>query len=115
MAAPFELTGTVKVLMDTMTFPSGFSKREFVVTSEDEYPQDIKFACVKERISQLDKLQPADRVKVSFRIRGNEYQGRYFVDLQAFKVEKLDADGSAVEYDNLEPSDAVPPDTEMPF
>jgi hypothetical protein len=29
-------------------------------------------------------------VKVAFRIRGNEYKDRYFVDLQAFKIEPLD-------------------------
>jgi hypothetical protein len=29
-------------------------------------------------------------VKVAFRIRGNEYKERYFVDLQAFKIEPLD-------------------------
>ena len=115
MAAPFELVGSVKVIMDMMTFPSGFTKREFVVTIEDDYPQDIKFVCKKEKCALLDALAVGDRVKVSFRLRGNEYKEKYYVDLEAFKVEKMDADGSTVEYDNLEPPGDNPLDDVMPF
>ena len=40
----YELAGTIKVIMDTQTFGSGFTKREFVVTdSSGRYPQEIKF------------------------------------------------------------------------
>ena len=35
----FEVEGTLKVIMDTQTFGSGFTKREFVVTvGDDRYP-----------------------------------------------------------------------------
>ena len=96
-----------------LTFPSGFTKREFVVTLEDDYPQDVKFGCVKERCSLLERVSVGDRVKVVFRIRGKEYKDRYFVDLDAFKVDKLDGDGSSVSYDTaaepLEPLDDPTP------
>lgn len=81
------MEGTVKVIEDTQTFSSGFAKREFVVTTEDKFPQDIKFECTKEKIELVDKLRTGDKVKVSFNIRGNEYKGRYFVNLQAWRVE----------------------------
>lgn len=86
--AAYELTGTVKLVMDLVTFDSGFTKREFVVTSaDDRFPQDIKFECVKDRCALLDNVAPGQRVTVSFNIRGNEYKGRYFVSLSAWKVE----------------------------
>lgn len=85
--ATYELTGTVKVVMDTVKFESGFSKREFVVTTaEDRYPQDIKLECVKDRAALLDNVKPGQRVTVSFDLRGNENKGRYFVSLSAWKV-----------------------------
>ncbi len=83
----YEMEGTVKVIEETQTFASGFSKREFVITTEDKYPQDVKFECTKEKIEMVDRLKVNDRVKVSFNIRGNEYKGRYYVNLQAWKVE----------------------------
>ena len=54
----YELQGTIKVIMDPQTFPSGFSKREFVVTVPDgRFPQDIKLTCVKEKaVSTMLKL-----------------------------------------------------------
>ncbi len=52
----YEMVGTVKVIFDTMTFQSGFTKREFVLTLEDDYPQDIKFSFAKDRCALLDRV-----------------------------------------------------------
>ena len=83
----YEAAGTIKVVMDTQTFDSGFSKREFVVTTKEQYPQDLKFELVKDKISLIDKFKTGDDVKVSFNLRGNEYNGRYFVNLGAWKID----------------------------
>ena len=99
----FVITGVVKSLFDVMTFASGFSKREFLVSIDDEYPQDVKFTCFKERISSLDRVNVGDRVRITFSIRCREYKERYYTDLEAYRVDLMEADGSAVEYDDLEP------------
>lgn len=83
-----KINGKVKLLMDTQTFDSGFKKREFVVTTQEQYPQDVKLECTQDRVNLLDALNVGDDVDVSFNIRGNEYNGRYFVNLQAWKIEK---------------------------
>lgn len=103
----YEMEGTVKVIEDTQTFASGFSKREFVITTEDKYPQDVKFECMKEKIEQVDRLKVNDKVKVSFNIRGNEYKGRYYVNLQAWKIESGGGavDGSLNAVDAAAPAD----------
>jgi hypothetical protein len=91
----YQLEGSVKVINEVQTFKNNFTKREFVVTTEDQYPQDIKFECVKDKCALLDSVSQGQKVKVSFRIRGNEYNGRYFVNLQAFKIEGAAAGASA--------------------
>ncbi|NLB68709.1 MAG: DUF3127 domain-containing protein [Lentisphaerae bacterium] len=92
----YEYTGTVKVIGEVQTFPSGFSKREIVVTSEDErYPQDVVFEFIKERAELLNSINEADRVKITFDIGGREYNGRYFNNLKGWRVEKLDEEGGA--------------------
>lgn len=98
MSTSYEFEGTVKEIFDTQTFPSGFTKREFVVTDDDErYPQDIKFGMIKNNCALLDSIHKSDRVRVTFSLRGNLYNGRYYTDLQAFKIETLEADGSSSE------------------
>ena len=122
----YEMTGSVKTIFEPMTFPSGFSKREFLLTMEDDYPQDVKFTCIKERAAQLDNVTPGERVSVSFRIRCREWQGKYFIDLEGFRINKKEGDGTMIEYENsgggfedsgfesggLEPIDDDPP---LPF
>lgn len=99
----YELTGKIKLIQDPQTFQSGFAKREMVVTVEDgNYPQDINLEFIKDKMSLLDDLQPGQEVTVSFDIRGREYNGRYFNNLQGWKI--VPADGS----------ESVPPQGEEP-
>ncbi len=89
----YDMTGTVKEVMDEVTFNSGFNKREFVVTSEDDrFPQDIKFECVKEKCSLLNDVQPGQRITVTFDLRGSNKNstGRYFVNLTAWRLQGAD-------------------------
>ena len=89
MAQAFEIEGSVKVLNDLQTFPSGFTKREFVVEVQDgNYPQMVKFEAVKDKTALLDGINIGDPVKVFFDIRGNEYNGKYYVNLVAWKLER---------------------------
>ncbi|WP_067866861.1 DUF3127 domain-containing protein [Neptuniibacter marinus] len=84
----YELSGKVKLIQDPQTFNSGFTKREMVVIVEDgKYPQEINLEFVQDKVSLLDNLQVGQDVTVTFDIRGREYNGRYFNNLQAWKVE----------------------------
>lgn len=94
----FEVEGTLKVIMDTQTFGSGFTKREFVVTvGDDRYPQDIKMEFVKDKTSLLDKYRPGQRVKIGFDLRGGEHNGRYYVNLQAWRIHPADGSEPSIE------------------
>jgi hypothetical protein len=93
IAMGYEIEGTIKVIMDVLTFGSGFTKREFVITSgDDKYPQDIKMEFVKDKVALLDRFRPGQRVKVGFEIRGNENNGKFYVSLSAWRIGP--ADGS---------------------
>lgn len=84
----YELTGKIKLIQETQTFNSGFTKREMVVTVEDgNYPQDINLEFLKDKISLLDDLSVGQTVTVSFDIRGREYNGRYFNNLVGWKIQ----------------------------
>ena len=90
----YEAAGKIKVINETQSFASGFTKREFVVTTaHDKYPQDLKFEIVKDKCSLLDAFEVGQDVQVSFDIRGNEYNGKYFVNLSCWKIQA--ANGAA--------------------
>ncbi len=118
--ATYDMVGKIKVVMDEVTFQSGFNKREFVVTTEDDrYPQDIKFETVKDKTAMLNDLQVGQRVKVTFDLRGNEHNGRYYTNLSAWRIEDAgSADAPADDMPPLDDDSLVPEDLdsdEPPF
>jgi hypothetical protein len=106
----YELTGKIKLIFDPKTFNSGFTKREMVVTVEDgRYEQEILLEFVQDKVALLDSLSPGDDVTVTFDIRGREYNGRYFNNLQGWKVETLGA-GAATQAGDEAPPFPTPDD-----
>ena len=82
-----DITGKIKAIMDEEKFDSGFYKREFVITTEEQYPNDIKFELLKEKSELIKDFKEGDRLKVLFDIRGREWNGKYFNNLVAWKLE----------------------------
>lgn len=126
MANSFELTGALKVLEDTQTFASGFSKREFVIEVPDgKYPQMVKFETVRDKIDLLNNFSIGDELKVTFDIRGNEYKGRYYVNLNAWKIESTGGGGGGQgaapndpppsSFDSSFDNEPDPSDDDIPF
>jgi hypothetical protein len=88
----YDLTGKVKLVQDAQTFGSGFTKREVVVIVEDgKYPQEISVEFVQDKVSLLDTVQAGQEVTITFDIRGREYNGRYFNNLQGWKIQSVGA------------------------
>ena len=115
----YDLTGKIKLIQDVKKFDSGFTKREMVVIVEDgKYPQEINLEFVQDKIALLDALQPGQEVTVSFDIRGREYNGRYFNNLQGWKITSPDESQSMPHYEDIPPPHAAPggiEDDDIPF
>jgi hypothetical protein len=93
----FKLTGTVKVVKDTVQVTEKFAKREFVINDTSSmYPQDILFQSVQDKCDMLDGIAEGEEVEVSFNLRGREWtspQGevKYFNTLDAWRIETVNA------------------------
>lgn len=92
----YTITGKIKKIFEQQDFPSGFYKQEFVVTSDERFPQDIKMDFLKEKVDLLKPYKEGDSVTVHFDLRGREWNDRYFVDLTAWKIEAAEGESAAV-------------------
>ena len=91
----YNFEGLVKVVLPTQEFASGFKKREIIVSSTDEkFPQDIKFEFIKDSADKLEAFKPNDMVKVVFGLKGNEYEGKFYTNLVGVAIAHLKADGT---------------------
>lgn len=88
-----EVEGKIKFLGDTQTFGNnGFTKREVVVTTDEQYPQHIMVEFVKDKCDLLNGYGIGQDVKISINLRGREWtnpQGevKYFNSIQGWRVE----------------------------
>jgi len=106
MSDVYELKGSIKVIGEVQEFSSGFKKREIVVTvPDDKYPQDIKLEVMKEKCDALDQFSVGEEVSVSFNVRGNEFNGKFYTNLQAWKITST----------GVKPHPPVGDDDEIPF
>ncbi len=91
----FEVEGKLHRLFPTEQKSTSFTAREFVIEIPDgNYPQLVKFQAVQDRCAALDGFQEGDRVKVSFDLRGREWNGKYFTNLNAWRIDKAGEEGS---------------------
>lgn len=121
-----EVEGNIKLIGKTQSFgDKGFRKREVVVTTLEQYPQDIMIEFVKDNCDLLNNYKVNDPVKVSINLRGREWvnpQGisKYFNSIQGWRIVKLNAANDALTAaaknieTNFEPVNGEDPD-DLPF
>ncbi|MBA3985282.1 MAG: DUF3127 domain-containing protein [Flavobacteriales bacterium] len=115
-----EVTGKIKLVGETQTFGSnGFRKREVVVTTEEQYPQDIMVEFVQDKTDLLNSYQVGQHVKISINLRGREWinpqgEAKYFNSIQGWRIEKMDAGASGPsEMPPMPPADAFEPANDL--
>ncbi|HRO08817.1 MAG TPA: DUF3127 domain-containing protein [Saprospiraceae bacterium] len=84
----FEVEGILYKKFDTESKTETFQTREFVIKTDEQYPQFVKFQLVQDKCSAIDNYAENDRIKVSFDLRGREWQDKFFTNLQAWKIDR---------------------------
>ena len=104
-----EILGKAHVIGATETVGAkDFKKRTIVVATDEQYVQYIPIDFLQDKCSILDNYAIGQQVKVSVNIRGNEYNGKYYVNLQGWKIEKTGEPPMAVETKVEEKTDDLP-------
>jgi hypothetical protein len=89
----FEVEGKLFKKFDAEKKSDTFQTREFVLLDDkSQYPNYIKFQLVQDRVEILDNVQEGSVIKVYFDLRGREWQGKYFTNLQAWRIEAVGSD-----------------------
>lgn len=93
------IKGTIKKILDVQSGVSKstgnqWKKQNFVITNNDGYEFKRQLFCFEvfgiERVDNFVKYNKVgDEVEVSFNIQTNEYEGKYYTSLQAWKVMSL--------------------------
>ena len=106
-----ELTGKIKQIGKTQTFgEKGFRKREFVITTKEQYPQHIPMELVQDKCELIDKFSVGQFIKVGVNVQGREWTNKdgevkHFLSLQAWRIDLLEGGDLDVQAEVVEPGD----------
>lgn len=89
-----EVKGIIKAIEPMQNVSASFQKRDFVVTTEEQYPQHILLQFTQDKCDLLNNYKVGDNVSVSINLRGREWvnpQGetKYFNTIQAWKIANI--------------------------
>ena len=90
-----EIQGRIKTIFATESVgQNGFQKRDLVITTDGQYPQDIIIQFTQGNCALLDNLQVGQIVKIHFNLQGREWtnpQGevKYFNTVLGWKIELI--------------------------
>ena len=95
-----EVTGKIKLIDETKTYGNnGFRKREVVITTEEQYPQQILIEFIQDKCELLNNYQVDQNVKIGINLRGREWtnpegETKYFNSIQGWRIDALENDSS---------------------
>ena len=110
-----EVTGKIKMIDTTKEVGSaGFKKRDVVVTTDEQYPQQILVQFVQDKCDLLNTFQVGEAVKIDINLRGREWinpQGEavYFNTIQGWRIGKVQAETASNQAPPMPASEAFQP------
>ena len=87
MSDQLKLSGTVYAIEAPVQISEKLTKRNFVVTTGDKYPEIVAFEMLNDKCDLADGFTVGQQVEVSFNVRGREYNGKFYTNLSAWKIE----------------------------
>ena len=114
-----ELEGTLrqKLAVQSGTSARGtWAKQEFILEFPDgNFTAQACFtAWGQDKVQELDKYQVGDKIKVSFNLKSREYNGRWYNDLQVWRISPSGAAGAPAPAPRQEFAPAPAPVQDIP-
>lgn len=109
-----EIQGQIKVIFATETVgQNGFQKRDLVITTDGQYPQDIIIQFAQGNCALLDNLRIGQIVKIHFNLQGREWisqQGdiKYFNTVVGWKIELIQTTNVAQQQQQYQQAQGYP-------
>jgi hypothetical protein len=117
-----ELEVKIHSIGETQNVSATFSKREFVVETQEEYKQYLLLQVVKDKCSILDNYEVGQGAKVSLNLKGRLWvnpsgEEKCFNTLECWRIEKHEVNNVTVNEPVFATTDAInaTEDSGLPF
>jgi hypothetical protein len=101
---------------------NGWSKQEFVIETEEQFPKKVCFTLFGDKVSLLNGLSSGDQIDVSFNLESREFNGKWYSNINAWKVNPVvsqENQSPSFTADDIpppsDPGESEPPYNDLPF
>lgn len=101
---------------------SSWSKQEFVIETEEQFPKKVCFTLFGDKVSLLNGLSSGDQIDVSFNLESREFNGKWYSNINAWKINPAVSQGNptpAFSADDIppppDPGEMEPSYNDLPF
>lgn len=114
-----EITGTIIHIGPIQNISQTFRKRDIVLKTDEQFPQEIILQVSQHRCEWLDSMELGNQVTATFNLRGRPWEGaadgetKWFNTLEAWKIKTV---SNAVNSTQATPQNNTPnpPDNQAP-
>lgn len=71
-----------------------WKKQDFIIETSEQYPKKVCICCWNEKTDELSKFQLNDNLRVSVNIESREYNSKWYTDIKAWRIEKLNTEST---------------------
>jgi hypothetical protein len=71
-----------------------WQKQDFVIETNDQYPKKVCLSAWADKVDELAGCREGETLKVFFDVQSREYNGKWYTDLRAWKIQKGGGDQS---------------------
>ncbi len=64
-----------------------WQKQEFIIETEEQFPRKICANLWGDKADMLSRFKEGDRLRMFFEVESREYNGRWYTDVKAWKLE----------------------------
>lgn len=99
-------------------------KGAFVIETQDQYPKKVCIDVWGDKVDVVKTLNINDVVKVDFDVESREFNGKWYTNVKAWRIEKQNAGGTNTPENNPPlptfgesdgPADSFEPTDDLPF
>ncbi len=104
---PLELSGRLVTVLPEQTGNGRngvWKKQDFVIELSGPYPKKVCLTAWGEKADILLEVSTGDELKVTFDVESREYNGRWYTDLKAWKIEAQGQGAQPPQAKNAPPS-----------
>ncbi len=115
-----KITQILKAESGVSKVGNAWTKQEFVIETQDQFPKKICFTLFGDKVSLLNGLSENTEVEVSFNVESREFNGKWYHNINAWKIEPVNAAAPSGDFPPEFTATDIPPErdddpNDLPF